>query len=204
MTKKEKKTAVPAQEENVQAAETEHNGAPVQPEAECVKEPVPPEAECAKEATPPEAEQGEAALAKVQAELAKEKENYLRLAAEYDNFRKRSQKEKDGIYTDAKAETVARFLPVFDNLERAAAQQTTDEAYKKGVEMTLGGLREVMKALGVEEFGEAGEPFDPNRHNAVMHTHDETLGENVVTQVFAKGFRVGERVVRFAMVQVAN
>lgn len=145
-----------------------------------------------------------AALEAAKKELAEQKEAYLRLAAEYDNFRKRSAKEKDEIYPNAKAEVVAKFLPVFDNLERALQQATADEAYKKGVEMTMTGLREVMKALGVEEFGEAGEPFDPNRHNAVMHTEDKALGENTVSQVFAKGFRVGEKVIRFAMVQVAN
>lgn len=145
-----------------------------------------------------------AALEAAKKELAEQKEAYLRLAAEYDNFRKRSAREKDEIYPNAKAEVVAKFLPVFDNLERALQQTTADEAYKKGVEMTMTGLREVMKTLGVEEFGEAGEPFDPNRHNAVMHTEDETLGENTISQVFAKGFRVGEKVIRFAMVQVAN
>lgn len=145
-----------------------------------------------------------AALEAVKAELAQEKDALLRLAAEYDNFRKRSQKEKDSIYADAKADAVAKFLPVFDNLERAVNQPTADEAYKKGVEMTMSGLREVMAALGVEEFGEVGEPFDPNRHNAVMHIESEELGENVIAQVFAKGFKVGDKVVRFAMVQVAN
>lgn len=137
-------------------------------------------------------------------ELAKQKEQYLFLAAEYDNFRKRSQKEKDSIYQDAKADAVKKLLPVFDNLERALNQETTDEAYKKGVEMTMQGLREAFKSLGVEEFGEAGDTFDPNMHNAVMHIENEELGENVIAQVFAKGFKVGDRVIRFAMVQVAN
>lgn len=137
-------------------------------------------------------------------EIAKQKEQYLFLAAEYDNFRKRTQKEKDNIYQDAKADSVKKLLPVFDNLERALQQETADEAYKKGVEMTMTGLREAFKSLGVEEFGEAGDTFDPNMHNAVMHIENEELGENVVAQVFAKGFKVGERVIRFAMVQVAN
>ncbi len=137
-------------------------------------------------------------------ELAKEHEQYLRLAAEYDNFRKRSQKEKDSIYLDAKADTIGKFLPVFDNLERAAQQPTEDEAYKKGVEMTLAGLREVMQKMGVEEFGQIGDTFDPNRHNAVMHIEKEDLGENVLAQVFQKGFAIGDKVIRFAMVQVAN
>ena len=137
-------------------------------------------------------------------ELAAEKDKYLRLCAEYDNFRKRSQKEKDAIYADVRANTLTSFLPVYDNLVRALNQPTEDEAYKKGVEMTLNGLREVMKNLGVEEFGEAGELFDPNRHNAVMHVERDDLGESVIAQVFQKGFAVGDRVIRFAMVQVAN
>ena len=139
-----------------------------------------------------------------QAKLDQEHDAYLRLAAEYDNFRKRSQKEKDSLYQDAKTDTVSKILPVFDNLERAVNQPTEDEAYKKGVEMTMSGLREVMSALGVTEFGEAGDAFDPNMHNAVMHIEDESLGENVIAQVFQKGFKIGEKVVRFAMVQVAN
>ena len=136
--------------------------------------------------------------------LAKEHEAYLRLAAEYDNFRKRTQKETDSTYLTAKADTIGKFLTVFDNLERAVEQPTEDEAYKKGVEMTLSGLREVMKSLGVEEFGEKGDKFDPNMHNAVMHTEDENHGESELSQVFQKGFKVGDRVIRFAMVQVAN
>ncbi len=151
-----------------------------------------------------EPEEGPSELDKAREDLAREHDQYLRLAAEYDNFRKRSQKEKDNIYRDAQADTIGKFLTVFDNLERAAEQHTEDEAYKKGVEMTLTGLREVMKNLGVEEFGESGEPFDPNRHNAVMHIERDDLGESVIAQVFQKGFAVGDRVIRFAMVQVAN
>ena len=141
---------------------------------------------------------------KLQQELAAEQDKYLRLLAEYDNFRKRSQKEKDNLYTEIRAETVGKFLPVYDNLERALNQPTADEAYKKGVEMTMGGLIEVMEKLGVVAFGDVGDTFDPNMHNAVMHCEDETLGENVLAEVFQKGFRVGDKVVRFAMVRVAN
>ena len=140
-------------------------------------------------------------LAKV---LADANDKYLRLAAEYDNFRKRSQKEKDELYTVIKAETVGKFLPVYDNLERALAQETADEAYKKGVEMTMNQLVKVMEGLGVTSFGEIGEAFDPARHNAVMHVEQEGLGENVIAEVFQKGFLVGEKVIRFAMVKVAN
>lgn len=140
----------------------------------------------------------------VKEQLAKEHDGYLRLAAEYDNFRKRSQKEKDDLYTVIKAETVGKFLPVYDNLERALAQETADEAYKKGVEMTMNQLVKVMEGLGVTSFGEIGEAFDPARHNAVMHVEQEGLGENVIAEVFQKGFLVGEKVIRFAMVKVAN
>ena len=140
----------------------------------------------------------------VKEQLAKEHDGYLRLAAEYDNFRKRSQKEKDDLYTVIKAETVGKFLPVYDNLERALAQETADEAYKKGVEMTMHQLVKVMEGLGVTSFGEIGEAFDPARHNAVMHVEEEGLGDNVIAEVFQKGFLVGEKVIRFAMVKVAN
>ena len=153
-------------------------------------------------AAEPAAEPSE--LEKLQEQYKQEHDAYLRLAAEFDNFRKRSQKEKDNIYQDAKADTIAKILPVFDNLERAVNQPTEDEAYKKGVEMIMSGLREVMKDMSITEFGEVGDAFDPNLHNAVMHTEDESLGENVISQVFQKGFKVGDRVLRFAMVQVAN
>ena len=141
---------------------------------------------------------------KAQQALAQEHESYLRLAAEYDNFRKRSQKEKDNLYTEIRSETVEKFLPVYDNLERALAQETQDAAFKKGVEMTMNQLVGVMEKLGVTSFGAAGEAFDPKLHNAVMHVEDESLGENTIAEVFQKGFMVGEKVVRFAMVKVAN
>ncbi len=163
-------------------------------------------AENAQEAKAEEAKKEEkpSELDTVKEQLAKEHDGYLRLAAEYDNFRKRSQKEKDDLYTVIKAETVGKFLPVYDNLERALAQETADEAYKKGVEMTMNQLVKVMEGLGVTSFGEIGEAFDPARHNAVMHVEQEGLGENVIAEVFQKGFIVGEKVIRFAMVKVAN
>ena len=136
--------------------------------------------------------------------LSVQEEKFLRLAAEYDNFRKRTQREKDGIYQDAVADTVKKFLPVYDNLERALHHETADEAYKKGVEMTLTELVKILDALGVKPFGEAGETFDPQRHNAVMHIEDESLGENVIAEVFQTGFAHGDKVIRFAMVKVAN
>ena len=134
----------------------------------------------------------------------REHDQLLRLAAEYDNFRKRSAKEKDSAYTNGKADTLAKLLPVYDNLERALNQPTEDAAYKKGVEMTMNELVKIFTGLSVEIFGNVGDGFDPNLHNAVMHIDSDELGENVIAQVFQKGFRIGEKVVRFAMVQVAN
>ena len=132
------------------------------------------------------------------------KEQFLRLAAEYDNYRKRTAREKENLWTEAKADTVQAFLPVYDNLERALKQDTADEAYKKGVEMIMAQMKEVFAKLGVTEIEAQGKPFDPNLHNAVMHIEDENLEENTVAQVFQAGFMLGEKVIRFAMVQVAN
>ena len=133
-----------------------------------------------------------------------EHDAHLRLAAEYDNFRKRTIKEKEASYGGGKADAVAKILPVYDNLSRALNQETQDAAYKKGVELTMQELVKILTSLGVEIFGKPGDVFDPNLHNAVMHCEDENLGENVIAQVFQQGFRIGEKVVRFAMVQVAN
>ena len=133
-----------------------------------------------------------------------ERDAHLRLAAEFDNFRKRTIKEKEASYGNGKADAVAKMLPVYDNLERALNQPTEDAAYKKGVELTMTELVKIFTSLGVEIFGNVGEAFDPNLHNAVMHIDSEELGENVIAQVFQKGFKIGEKIVRFAMVQVAN
>ena len=133
-----------------------------------------------------------------------EHDAYLRLAAEFDNFRKRTVKEKEASYGNGKADAVAKLLPVYDNLERALNQPTEDAAYKKGVEMTMTELVKILNGLGVEIFGDVGEAFDPNLHNAVMHIDSEELGENTIAMVFQKGFKIGDKVVRFAMVQVAN
>lgn len=133
-----------------------------------------------------------------------EHDSYLRLAADYDNFRKRTAKEKEQSYSNGRADAVAKLLPVYDNLERALNQPTEDEAYKKGVEMTLNQLVKIFTELGVEIFGAPGDTFDPKLHNAVIHTQQEDTPENTITQVFQKGFRLGEKIVRFAMVQVAN
>ena len=133
-----------------------------------------------------------------------EHDAHLRLAAEYDNFRKRTIKEKEASYGNGKADAVAKMLPVYDNLERALNQETTDAAFKKGVEMTMAELVKIFTALGVEIFGNGGDQFDPNLHNAVMHIENEELPENSISAVFQKGFKIGDKVVRFAMVQVAN
>ena len=133
-----------------------------------------------------------------------ERDAHLRIAAEYDNFRKRTVKEKEASYGNGKADAVAKILPLYDNLERALNQPTEDAAYKKGVEMTMNELVKILSSLGVEIFGNVGDPFDPNLHNAVMHIDSEELEENTIAQVFQKGFKIGEKIVRFAMVQVAN
>ncbi|MDE6281523.1 MAG: nucleotide exchange factor GrpE [Oscillospiraceae bacterium] len=182
---KEKKNENPAPEQ--EAPETE-----AVPETAEASEP----AEAPEVAEKPRKDQGQL--------LAEAAEKYLRLAAEYDNYRKRTAKEKEGAWTEAKAQTVAAFLPVYDNLERALKQETTDEAYKKGVEMTMKGLQDALTGLGVEVIPALGETFDPNRHNAVMHVDDEEAGENTIVEVFQQGFICGEKVIRFSMVKVAN
>ena len=133
-----------------------------------------------------------------------EHDSFLRLAADYDNFRKRTVKEKEASYGNGKADAIAKLLPVYDNLERALNQPTEDAAYKKGVEMTMNELVKIFTSLGVEIFGEVGQTFDPNLHNAVMHIDDEGFEENTISMVFQKGFKIGDKVIRFAMVQVAN
>ena len=142
-----------------------------------------------------------AALEKEKADL---NDKFLRICAEYDNFRKRSQKDKDALYGDIKANTVTQFLPVYDNLERALKQNTEDEAYKKGVEMIMTQFCSTLEKLGVTEIECLGEKFDPAMHNAVMHVDDEEKGENEIVEVFQKGFKLGDKVIRFAMVKVAN
>ena len=196
-----KTNSSPASEEQAKEAsaaeQNEQTAAQAKPEVEATKQPEEKKHEDAKQQEASEFE-------KAQQALAQEHDSYLRLAAEYDNYRKRSQKEKDNLYTEIRSETVEKFLPVYDNLERALAQETQDAAFKKGVEMTMNQLVSVMEKLGVESFGAAGDHFDPQLHNAVMHIEDESLGENVIAEVFQKGFKVGEKVVRFAMIKVAN
>lgn len=147
----------------------------------------------------------ESAEEKLQKQLAEKSDQLLRIAAEYDNFRKRSQREKDALYIDCKASVIKELLPVADNFDRIFANpDITFEDYKKGVEMTFKQFETVFKDLKVESFGEEGEEFDPNFHNAVMHSEDENLGENIITNVFAKGYKIGDKVIRPAMVAVAN
>ena len=143
-------------------------------------------------------------IAALEKEKAGLNDKFLRICAEYDNFRKRSQKEKDALYGDIKANTVTQFLPVYDNLERALKQNTEDEAYKKGVEMIMTQFCSTLEKLGVTEIECLGEKFDPTMHNAVMHVDDEEKGENEIVEVFQKGFMLNDKVIRFAMVKVAN
>ena len=136
--------------------------------------------------------------------LAAEHDRYLRLAAEYDNYRKRSQRERDSIFNDVRSDTVTKFLPVYDNLVRALEQSTADEAYRKGVEMIMTQFKDILGRLGVTEIESVGQTFDPALHNAVMHDTDEEKGENVIVQELQKGFKMGDKVIRFAMVKVVN
>lgn len=183
MSEKKHKTETQAEQTAPEAVET-----PETPETVPVPEEVPAQPE----------------LEALKAELAAKEDQYLRLAAEYDNFRKRSAKEKESTWSDAKGDTAAAFLPVYDNLERALKQPCGDEAYAKGVEMTMNQLKEVFSKLGITEIPALGEPFDPNVHNAVMHVEDESVAENTIVEVFQAGFKNGEKVIRFAMVKVAN
>ena len=136
--------------------------------------------------------------------LAAEKDKYTRLYAEYENYRKRSSKEREALYAQVKSDTVAGFLPVYDNLERALKAGCTDETFLKGVEMTMKQLQTVFENLGIHPIDAVGKPFDANIHNAVMHIDDEKYGENEVVEEFQKGFMLGDKVIRFSMVKVAN
>ena len=136
--------------------------------------------------------------------LKAEKDKYLRLLAEYDNYRKRSVKERENIYSDVRADTVTKFLPVYDNLVRALEQSTEDEAYRKGVELIMAQFKEVLKGLGVSEIEALGAKFDPVLHNAVMHDEDPEKGEGEIVQELQRGFRLGDKVIRFSMVKTVN
>ena len=192
MSKKEKESKSPDQEQTRTEAVQAEQAVPSDQEPETAPH---GEQQAADQAAPqPEAQEPQAAP----------DDRFLRLAAEYDNYRKRTAKEKEALWAQAKADTAVAFLPVYDNLERALKQETADEAYKKGVEMTMNQLKEVFSKLGITEIDALGKPFDPNLHNAIMHVEDESFGENTVAEVFQAGFMLGEKVIRFAMVKVAN
>lgn len=150
------------------------------------------------------ADERDAIIEELNKKLADSNDKYLRTVAEYDNFRKRSQKEKEAIFSDSKTDIISKFLPVIDNFERASAAETDLESYKKGIEMTVNQLLEVFTNLGVEVFGAKGDEFDPNIHNGIMHIDDESLGENVISEVYMKGYKMGDKVIRHATVIVAN
>lgn len=152
------------------------------------------------EAAPEEKSGVDDCAAKVQAEH----DRYLRLAAEYDNYRKRSARERESIYSDVRADTVTKFLPVYDNLVRALEQSTADEAYRRGVELIMTQFNDILTKLGVTPIDALGQKFDPTLHNAVMHEEDAEKGENEIVQELQKGFKLGDKVIRFAMVKVAN
>lgn len=164
----------------------------------------PQETETVEQTAEPAEESSAAQLEQLKKQLEEINDKHLRTLAEYDNYRKRSTKEKDAIYPQAKADTVEKFLPIIDNFERAMQTPCADEAFKKGIEMIFQSFLKTMTDLSVEEIGKVGEEFNPDLHNAVMHIEDENLGENVVAQVLQKGYRIGDRVVRYAMVSVAN
>lgn len=178
---------------------------PLDEETKATAEPVEQETaeEVVEETTAPAEENDE--LASLQKALEEEQNRYLRLMAEYDNFRKRSAKEKDNIYTDAKADAFTSLLPVLDNFDRAFENaEASLEDFRKGVEMTRGQLLTIFENAGVEAFGAAGDAFDPNLHNAVSHIEDPEQGDNVLAQVYQKGYKIGDKVLRHAMVVVAN
>ena len=144
------------------------------------------------------------ALAEKEAELAESREKYLRMAAEYENYRKRSAKERDGIYTDAVSDVIAAILPVSDNLERAAQYKEEPEKVAEGLALVAKSLTDMLGKFGIEQYGAPGETFDPNLHNAIMHVEDEAYGEGEILDVFQRGYRKGDKIIRYAMVKVAN
>ena len=198
MSKKDKQNAqpdVPEQETRAAAAAEEKE--------------LPPEDKKAEEAQPETFTVTREQMEKMEGlakSLAEEHDKYLRLAAEYDNYRKRTAKEKEGIYANAKIDTIQGMLPVYDNLERGLAQfkDEGDDPHKKGLEMIFNQYKEALTKLGVTPIDCVGKEFDPERHNAVMHIEDESLGENTVAEVLQQGFMLGEKVLRFAIVKVAN
>jgi molecular chaperone GrpE len=191
----DKKETAPAEEE-----ETQQESQVQEEEAQAVE----PDAKAGKKDKKKDRKKEPDKTAELEAQLAAANDRYLRLAAEYDNFRRRSQKEKDALYSDIRSDTIQKFLPVYDNLERALKQGTEDEAYRKGVELIMAQMNTTLEKLGVTVIESLGQTFDPALHNAVMHVDDEEKGENEIVEVFQQGFRLGDKVIRFAMVKVAN
>lgn len=142
-------------------------------------------------------------VSEIEKTLSEEKEKYLRMLAEYDNFRKRSQKEREGIYTDAVSDVVGQILPIADNLERAG-MYSDGEKVAEGLRLTMNALNECLSKLGVTAFGVPGDKFDPNLHNAIMHEEDESKGDGEIVEVFQPGYKRGDKIIRYAMVKVAN
>ena len=192
------KTPVEETEKTAPAAET-----PETPAAE----PAEPKAPAGEEKKHKETKRELAALREKASELEKalseEKEKYLRMFAEYDNFRRRSQKEREGIYTDAVSDVVGQILPIADNLERAG-KYSDGEKVAEGLRLTMNALNECLNKLGVTAFGAPGDKFDPNLHNAIMHEEDESKGEGEIVEVFQPGYKRGDKIIRYAMVKVAN
>lgn len=198
---KEKKT--PAEQKKKETPE-ETKEVKNEPAAETVKAEEAEAAQKEEELQGSEEKKEEAKAEPSNDELALLTDKYLRICAEYDNFRKRTQKEKENLYGDIRANVISSFLPVYDNLVRALAAETQDEAYRKGVEMIMNQFNSTLEKLGASEIKAVGEKFDPALHNAVMHVDDETKGENEIVEEFQKGFKIGDKVIRFSMVKVAN
>ena len=193
--KKAPKEEVPDNTAN-ETSEEEIKGA-----GQASEEPMPEVQETAEEKPAEEKKPEEKAISE---EMALLNDKYLRICAEYDNYRKRTQKEKDNLYGDIRANVITSFLPVYDNLVRALAAETADDAYRKGVELIMNQFNATLEKLGATEIKAVGEKFDPAVHNAVMHMDDDTKGENEVVEEFQKGFKLGDKVIRFSMVKVAN
>ena len=204
-SKKKKAKAEPTPETEQTVPETEAVEEEVQPKAEEPKQEEKPAEAPKKEEKPAKEPKAKAEKEPdLKSQLAAEKDKYLRLLAEYDNFRRRSQKEKENIYTDVRGETLKKFLPVYDSLWRALTQTAEDDPSRKGLEMIMTQYENALTQLGVSLIEAVGQPFDANFHNAVMHVEDESVGENTVVEEFEKGFKIGDKVLRYSVVKVAN
>ena len=204
-SKKKKAKAEPTPETEQTVPETEAVEEEVQPKAEEPKQEEKPAEEPKQEEKPAREPKAKAEKEPdLKSQLAAEKDKYLRLLAEYDNFRRRSQKEKENIYTDVRGETLKKFLPVYDSLWRALTQTAEDDPARKGLEMIMTQYENALTQLGVSLIEAVGQPFDANFHNAVMHVEDESVGENIVVEEFEKGFKIGDKVLRYSVVKVAN